>query len=528
MSDSNNNHKIQTHDLIIDLQSRKVCRGEQTLPVSGLTFTLLQALIAEANQVVSKDTLAQSVWHGKVVSDETIAQRISLLRKALGKEKPDYIESVRGEGYRWLPTARPITEELFTSDSTARRDALWIFSLASLLLFSGLGWFFYQQLSPQSTQPSEQKTIDALDFQTLTLNKAKRYAQQLTPRNMELASTLYREVLLQNPNSYQAQYGLAQTLLHKVSKFDGGSTLLNEADKISQRLYSAQPNNDRNIWLRGFYYDVAGDIDNAIVFYESGLNKKPDSIGFKGALAYLYVQKGRLHEAVHLNIDTLGSEQHYQLLQMGEAFMLAGLDDKAKLWLSRAVALDPDNTFAAIALAMFYFIDDDPGAAKHVIQQLHQRGVVTAFTKHMEMMLAASSGDELQAIQHLEQAQTFLNDSIYLLSWQDWLWRNQADYTFHHFEPPATTSQWPKVWVTMAISAQAHQQTDTAIRYLQTAVNSGYLNHRLLTRLPPFKSLQQLPTWQALINKMKHNATTERVKIESYAIPTLTLKVQAK
>ena len=108
--------KIQTGQLVIDLRLRKVWQGDTDLDISGLTFTMLRTLVLADNQILSNDALVAEVWNNKVVSDETVAQRISLLRKSLGGEKNTYIESVRGEGYRWVqPVA---TVALDTSGST--------------------------------------------------------------------------------------------------------------------------------------------------------------------------------------------------------------------------------------------------------------------------------------------------------------------------------------------------------------------------------------------------------------------------
>ena len=52
--------------------------------------------------MVSKDELIAEVWGDVVVSDETLMQRVKLLRQALGddSQNPRYIAAVRGRGYR--------------------------------------------------------------------------------------------------------------------------------------------------------------------------------------------------------------------------------------------------------------------------------------------------------------------------------------------------------------------------------------------------------------------------------------------
>ena len=89
-------------DLVVDIGRAQVLRGGSEVPLPKLSFDLLLALIESAPRVVSLDELMTRVWHGVVVSPETISQRAKLLRDALGDDsrQPRYVASVRGRGYR--------------------------------------------------------------------------------------------------------------------------------------------------------------------------------------------------------------------------------------------------------------------------------------------------------------------------------------------------------------------------------------------------------------------------------------------
>jgi hypothetical protein len=52
--------------------------------------------------MVSKDELIAEVWGDVIVTDETLMQRVRLLRQSLGddSQNPRYIAAVRGRGYR--------------------------------------------------------------------------------------------------------------------------------------------------------------------------------------------------------------------------------------------------------------------------------------------------------------------------------------------------------------------------------------------------------------------------------------------
>ena len=97
-------------DLVVDIGRAQVLRGGSEVPLPKLSFDLLLALIESAPRIVSLDELMTRVWHGVVVSPETISQRAKLLRDALGDDsrQPRYVASVRGRGYRLVADVTPL------------------------------------------------------------------------------------------------------------------------------------------------------------------------------------------------------------------------------------------------------------------------------------------------------------------------------------------------------------------------------------------------------------------------------------
>lgn len=96
--------RVLVGDLIIDPGKRQVRRGNEVLDVPKLSFELLLALIEKAPNVVDQEDLIRRVWADRVVSPETVTQRVKLLRQAIGDDAnaPRYIGLARGKGYRLL------------------------------------------------------------------------------------------------------------------------------------------------------------------------------------------------------------------------------------------------------------------------------------------------------------------------------------------------------------------------------------------------------------------------------------------
>jgi TolB-like protein/DNA-binding winged helix-turn-helix (wHTH) protein len=71
---------------------------------------VLARLAERPGETVTRDALIESVWSGRAVSSDSVSQCIADIRRALGAEGKDAIETVPREGYRLVPqdASRPI------------------------------------------------------------------------------------------------------------------------------------------------------------------------------------------------------------------------------------------------------------------------------------------------------------------------------------------------------------------------------------------------------------------------------------
>src|SRR5256886_6876264 len=96
-------------DLYVDVGQLRVTRAGIEITLPYLSFQLLLALIRVAPDIISNDLLMARVWPGLIVSPETVAKRVNLLREALGDnaQDPHYIAGVRSRGYRLVAAVSP-------------------------------------------------------------------------------------------------------------------------------------------------------------------------------------------------------------------------------------------------------------------------------------------------------------------------------------------------------------------------------------------------------------------------------------
>jgi len=99
---------IQFGKLKIDRGAHRVWSAEQELELTALEFKLLVTLFERKNRVQSRSTLLNDVWGIEAdITTRTVDTHVKRLREKLG-ESGDYIETVRGVGYRFAETPEAV------------------------------------------------------------------------------------------------------------------------------------------------------------------------------------------------------------------------------------------------------------------------------------------------------------------------------------------------------------------------------------------------------------------------------------
>ena len=71
----------------IDTSQRELRARGRHVSVGGRAFDIIEALVASAGQLVTKDALMEQVWPGAIVEESTLHVHISAIRKALGSDR---------------------------------------------------------------------------------------------------------------------------------------------------------------------------------------------------------------------------------------------------------------------------------------------------------------------------------------------------------------------------------------------------------------------------------------------------------
>lgn len=89
----------------LDLEKRRLTRGNKTLTLTPKEFLLLKTLMEQAGQVVTRKTLMRQVWDTDYMGDtRTLDVHIRWLREKVEDDPsaPCYLLTERGKGYKFV------------------------------------------------------------------------------------------------------------------------------------------------------------------------------------------------------------------------------------------------------------------------------------------------------------------------------------------------------------------------------------------------------------------------------------------
>jgi DNA-binding response OmpR family regulator len=93
---------LRVTDLTLDPASRRVTRGGVKIGLTSKEYTILEVLMQNAGETVSRTRLVERVWdEASEVLDNLVDVHVSHLRKKIDRTPgPSLIQTVRGFGYR--------------------------------------------------------------------------------------------------------------------------------------------------------------------------------------------------------------------------------------------------------------------------------------------------------------------------------------------------------------------------------------------------------------------------------------------
>ncbi|HEY1604752.1 MAG TPA: winged helix-turn-helix domain-containing protein [Allosphingosinicella sp.] len=106
---------------IFDPRRGAVRRGAEEVRLEHRTALTLALLCRRRGELVTREEIRQAIWNGRITSPNSLAIVIGDIRRALGDDARDLIETVAKRGYRLKPEAAAETTAEAAADSAGRR-----------------------------------------------------------------------------------------------------------------------------------------------------------------------------------------------------------------------------------------------------------------------------------------------------------------------------------------------------------------------------------------------------------------------
>lgn len=502
-------------DLRIDAARQRVERDGAVLEVGGLSFRLLHYLLQQGQRVVGFDELIAQVWAPALVNEETVTQRVRLLRQALGdaSRQPRYLRSVRGQGYQLClpvqPDAAPDpTDTTPVPRWTWRKRGAWAIATGAVAIVSVLAVWHWQVAAPT---PAASPLLQRADY----------YAGIGQRDDNTRAIALYQQRLQQVPDEAAALIGLSRAYSARVCQYDGDQQVALRAQRLAAQVLVAHPRLAAAHAALGYAYDCRGDNAAALAAYERALQLDPRADAVRGSAAYLYERQGRLAQALAANMQVRDPARvRFLPLQIASNLDLLGYASAAEVRYRDSFLLYPDSAYSNLAWPRFLFVHGRTAEAQAVLDQALGRGTDYAGLFLLQAELALARGDTAHARQASLQAMRLRPQGSFA---QTVAWTLQA-------QPPPPAPQLraraqalldgvargsdPLDAVDAALLLQLANDRPAALDALRRAQAAGYRDGAYLRVSPLLAPLRAEPGFAALLARNEADVAAQRAQAQ--------------
>lgn len=494
-------------DLSIDLDRQTVERGGVGLDVTGLSFRLLACLVEHGEHVVTFDQLMESVWAPALVNEETVTQRVRLLRQALGDDAraPRYIRTVRSRGYQ---LGEPPIPDLI--EPPRRRLAVWPALTAVVVLGAAAFGASFLAREEKPAPSAEQQILD----------RAQWYARMGQRDNNERALALYDRALHEAPDDADALSGASRTRAARTCLYNGSIDDASDALRLARRAVAVGPDNAGAWSALGYARDCMGDVGGAIAAYESAVRLNPDDDATRSSAAYLYQEQGRVADALHANLDMRGdpSRVRYREVQLAREYDLLGFTAQAGQRFRQVFELSPDNVFGNIGWPAYLFAHGRFDEARGAVAEARHRDTARPELAILDGELALRRGDKAAAANafaeaHALRPEASLPETLALLYGETPLSAEALQQRIIATRKALASDPWPASRFELSWLLQAAGDRRNAIAALDDAVAMGWRDAGYLRASPLFAPIAADPAFQDVIESIDRRTHAERDRV---------------
>lgn len=243
-------------DFLLDLSKGRLFKGTEDVTLRPKSFALLSYLVRHAGRVVHKDELIETLWPDVTVTEDSLTQCVSDVRRALGDNGASLLRTVPRRGYLFaVPVAQSGQVTRVTPAGQAVAASSPPTSPGPMLRPDGIAVLPFVLMSV--ADPGDGRLIDGLVHDVIS-----RLARLRSFHVIASSSTFAMRHLASNPQ----EAGRALNVAYAVA-----GTAEMDDKQVRLRLELVQATNGALVWAEVFVHDrtdflnLIGSLTNQIV-----------------------------------------------------------------------------------------------------------------------------------------------------------------------------------------------------------------------------------------------------------------------
>ncbi len=399
----------------LDPQLKELRRGGDVVGIEPRAFDLIAYMLAHRDRLIDRDELNAAVWDGRIVSDSALSTCVKQARRAIGDDgqRQDFIRTVPRRGFRFVGEVAEIEHgEAAPAGPPKAASLVWrrpvgcfwaVAVLAGVLALTAAGFW----ISPSSVSGTPSIAVLpflAFDGEAEQLTFADGMAEDIITDLSRLdgllvisrnSSFVFRGEQPQDARRISRTLGARYLLEGSVRRLDG-------TVRVNAQLIDGT--DGTHVWADRFdapledrfeLHDriVEQVVDELSVVLTDRQRRSLRRVGTRDPEAYRMFREARaLHDTARSKESAEAFALYKKVLDRDPGFAAAWAADallsfeiwtqgwnwimrareaKARLLESakRALALDPDNAMARVALAKYHLHHDDYGKAIELSEQ---------------------------------------------------------------------------------------------------------------------------------------------------------------
>lgn len=352
-----NSDDVQIGNVIFCSQSRNLKYHDgRAARLRHKSMEVLRFLVENHGRTVSKVDIMDHVWADVTVSDESLVQCIADIRRVVGSDARQIIETIPREGYRLNILA----------ETAKNRRAPGHLALAGISVI-GLAWILWPgsevvQPEPDALQTAELKDTppgtDVIEAY-LEVLQGSISAGRFSKDESLIAERHFRRAIDLDPTYARAHAELG-TLF--AVRFENDWTVLQQADREKALFYAERAVAlDPELWMAhyalGRLHSVLSNLDAAEEHLQRAMSLQPDNEDARAYYGIVRNFQGDAEAAIGILEPALASHPNppfWYYLGLGNALFNAGKYERSALMLNKCLELAGNSPYCLRYLIAVY------------------------------------------------------------------------------------------------------------------------------------------------------------------------------